>query len=415
MRHLMLLASCFVLGSAVQAAELRTAKPEQAGMSYERLERLSASMQGYIDRGEAAGAVTLIARRGQIVHFETQGLMDIDSKTPSRKDAIFRLASMTKPITSVAVMMLFEEGRLHLTDPVSKYIPEFKNPMVRVINPPGSNREGTTLVPASREITIRDLLTHTAGLPTGTSVAVAPEYSDYQQQRQPGETIGDMVKRLARLPLYFHPGTAWEYGPATDVLGYLVEVVSGKAFDQFLSERIFRPLKMNDTFFYVPDGKLDRLATAYRPTDGGGIRAISKPEEARGSKVYFSGAGGLFSTAEDYSRFSQMLLGGGIYDGARLLGRKTIELMTANHIGDLPLWPDLAGYRFGLGFRVLADVGESAFPGSVGSYGWGGAYGTYLWIDPKEDMFGLLMIQVRPYPMLMRLDSMSMALQAIVD
>ena len=415
MRNRLMVAVCLLAGSVAQAAELRTTEPGQAGMSAERLERLSKAMQGYIDRGQVAGAVTLIARHGQVVHFEARGLMDIAAKTPMRKDSIFRIASMTKPITSVAVMMLFEEGRFQLTDPVSKFIPEFKNPMVRVIHSPGSNREGTGLVPANREITIRDLLTHTAGFATGTSVAAAADYLEFQRQRRPEETVGDVVKRLAKLPLNFHPGTAWEYGPATDVLGYLVEVVSGKPFDQFLAEKIFAPLGMRDTSFYVPDGKLERLATAYQPVEGGGIRAISKPEESRGSKVYFSGAGGLFSTAEDYSRFSQMLLNGGSYNDARLLSRKTIELMTENHIGDLALWPDLAGYRFGLGFRVLKDVGASGYLGSVGSYGWGGAYGSYLWIDPKEDMFGVLMVQLRPYVVQMRLDSMGLALMAITN
>jgi CubicO group peptidase (beta-lactamase class C family) len=415
MRRLMILTICLALAPALPAAELRTAQPEQAGMSGERLQRLSRGMQGYIDRGEVAGAVTLVARRGQIVHFEAQGLMDIDAKTPLRKDAIFRIASMTKPTTSVAVMMLFEEGRLRLTDPVSKFIPEFKNPMVKVINQPGSHRDGTSLVPANREINIRDLLTHTAGLAAATSVSLTTEFREFQQARRPDETLAQVMKRLAKLPLNFHPGTAWEYGPATDVLGYLVEVISGKPFDQFLAERIFEPLKMNYTFFYVPYAMLNRLATVYDPVVGGGMRAAGKPEAARGSKVYFSGSGGLFSTAEDYSRFSQMLLDGGAYDGTRLLGRKTVELMTQNHIGNLPLWPDLAGYRFGLGFRVLADVGASAHPGSAGSFGWGGAYGTYLWIDPKEEMFGILMVQIRPIIQAMRFDSMSLALQAIVD
>jgi len=404
---------CFAISMA--AAPIPTAKPEQVGMSSERLARLSSSMRAYIDRGEIAGTVTLVARHGKVVHLEAQGLMDMDSKTPMRTDSIFRLASMTKPIASIAVMMLFEEGRLHLNDPVSKFIPEFKNPQVKVINSPGANRAGASLVPANREITIRDLLTHTAGLAAGSSIVVAPEFEKFQKERTPQETIAGFTKRLAKLPLAYQPGTAWEYGPAVDVLGYLVEVVSGQTFDRFLSERIFRPLEMTDTSFYVPDNKLNRLTTAYEPVQPKGIRAIQPAREMRGSQVFFSGSGGLFSTAEDYSRFCQMLLGGGSYNGARLVSRKTIELMTSNHIGDLPLWPDLAGYRFGLGFRVLANLGETQYPGSIGTFGWGGAYGTYFWVDPKEDMFGILMTQILPYDINFRLESHALALQAITD
>jgi CubicO group peptidase (beta-lactamase class C family) len=415
MRKAILLAACGVLAIPAIAANIPTAKAEQAGMSTDRLQRLSAAMRGYIDRGEVAGTVTLVARHGKIVHLEAQGLMDIESKTPMRTDAIFRIASMTKPLTSISVMMLLEEGRLQITDPVSRYIPEFKNPMVKVANAPGSNRAGSSLVPANREITIRDLLTHTAGLAADTSVVLRDEFQQFQKERGPNDTIADFTRRLAKLPLAFHPGTAWEYGPATDVLGYLVEVVSGKSFEAFLNERILRPLEMNDTFFYVPDNKLNRLVTAYQPAQPKGIRAMGRAPDMRGSKTFFSGAGGLFSTAEDYSRFAQMLLGGGTYNGARLVSRKTIELMTANHIGDLPLWPDLAGYRFGLGFRVLADPGQSGYLGSPGTYGWAGARGTYFWVDPKEDMFGVLMTQIQPFIGRMRLESHGLALQAITD
>jgi CubicO group peptidase (beta-lactamase class C family) len=230
-------------------------------------------MQRYIDQGELAGTVTLIARRGRVVHFEAQGLMDIEKKIPMRTDAIFRLASMTKPIASVAVMMLFEEGHFLLDDPVSKFIPEFKNPQVAVLAPPGTNLAGRKLVPAEGEITIRHLLTHTAGLAVGPSLLVGPEYEKFAKERTPEEAICDYTRRLAKVPLHFQPGTVWEYGLATDVLACLVEVVSGQTFDRFLSERIFKPLEMHDTFHYVPDEKINILATLYEPAEPKGLRA----------------------------------------------------------------------------------------------------------------------------------------------
>ncbi len=411
MRRLLLIFTC---GISLFAAALSVTAPERAGMSSERLKRLTASMRGYIERGEISGVVTLVARHGKIVHLEPQGLAAIASRSPMRADSIFRLASMTKPITSVAVMMLLEEGRFLLTDPLSKFIPEFRNPKVLVVNRPGAERTSSRLVPADREITIRDLLTQTAGLGTANSFALRPAFEKFNAEAPAGETIAGYTKRLAKLPLDFQPGTAWEYGPATNVLGYLVEVVSGEPFDRFLSERIFKPLEMNDTFFYVPDDKLNRLVTVYSRTPAG-LRAFKTNAETRGSRVFFSGAGGLFSTAVDYYRFCQMLLSGGSYDGARLLSRKSIELMTANHIGDLPIWPDLAGYRFGLGFRVMADIGKSGHLDSVGEYGWSGAHGTWFWIDPKEDMLGILMIQTTSDSAAIRRDAQNLAMQAIVD
>jgi CubicO group peptidase (beta-lactamase class C family) len=405
-----------LLAGAALAASLPVTKPEQSGMSTERLKRLSAAMRGYIDRGEVAGTVTLVARHGRVVQVEAQGLMDLDSHTPMRKDAIFRIASMTKPITSVAVMMLMEEGKYLLTDPVSKFLPEFKNPKVMVVNHPGSSRSASTLVPADREITIQDLLTQSAGLAAASSVPLREEWAKFVNETPADETIADYCKRLARLPLNNQPGTAWEYGPATTVLGYLVEVVSGQRFDRFLADRIFKPLEMNDTFFYAPDAKLDRLVTLNDGGKPGALKAVKPAREMRGSQTFFNGAGGLMSTADDYARFCQMLLSNGSFNGARLLSRKSVELMTSNAIGDRPIWPDLAGYRFGLGFRVLTDLGKSGVLGSVGSYGWGGAYGTYFFVDPKEDMFGILMIQQNSHSHLnIRVETQSLAEQAIID
>lgn len=383
------------------------------GLSADRLQRIHDAMQRYIDRGEVAGVVTLVTRRGQVAWLDAQGQMDIAKKTPMRTDAIFRIASMTKPITSVAVMMLLEEGRFQLTDPVSKYLPEFKSMRVLVMNAPGQGVLPIRTVPAEREITIQHLLTHTAGLPN-TYTGATELANKLAGERKAGDTIGDMVKKLAQLPLEFQPGAAWQYGPATDVLGRLVEVVSGMPFDQFLQKRIFDPMGMKDTRFYVPDESLPRLATNYEPADEKSIRAVTS--QRRGSKVYFSGGGGLHSTAEDYLRFCQMLLNGGKAGESRLLSRKSIELMTVNHIGNSQIWPTLSGNRFGLGFRVLTDLGKAAHLGSLGSYGWGGAFGTYFWIDPKEEMAGILMVQIRPYSHLnLRMDFQNLATQAIVD
>ncbi len=403
-----------VAASALGAARLPSVKPEQAGVSTERLARIGADTRRYIDRQEIAGAVTLVARRGRIVHLEAHGMTDVASKKPMTTDAIFRIASMTKPITSIAVMMLLEEGRFLLTDPVSKFLPEFRDPRVAVVTRPGQDVVPFHTVPAERPITIQHLLTHTAGLANTYTGPTRELYARLAADRKPDATLADAMAGLAKLPLNFQPGAAWEYGPATDVLGRLVEVVSGIPFDQFLDQRILGPLGMTDTFFHVPDDKLARLATNYVPAEPRGIRPA--PAQGRGSRTYFSGAGGLFSTAEDYFLFSQMLMNNGELNGVRLVSRKTIELMTANHIGTHAMWPTLAGYRFGLGFRVMTDPGPSAKLESAGSYGWGGAFGTYFWVDPKEWMIGVYMKQIRPYSHLnTRVGFQNLATQAIID
>ncbi len=364
-----------------------------------------------MDRHEIAGAVSLVARRGKVAWTHSQGVMNLESKQPMKDDTIFRIASMTKPIASVALMMLYEEGKFQLNDPVSKWIPEFAHPMVAVPEAP----LGSKLVPADKPITIRHLLTHSAGLANTYTGFTIAEFNKLGAQRKPTDTVGDYVKQLAKLPLEFQPGTSWSYGPATDVVGYLVEVMSGKPLDQFVAERIFRPLGMKDTFFYQPDENLPRMATIYTRGEGGnGIRPLPMPAPV--AKKFFSGAGGLSSTVSDYSRFCQMMLNGGQLDGARLLSRKTTELMTTNHIGRLRLWSSLPGEGFGLGYSVRLDNGEAAQVGSVGAYGWGGAFGTYFWIDPKEQMFGVLMVQLRPYNHVnIRQDFRTLATAAIVD
>jgi len=406
-----------------KASGLPTAKPEEVGMSSERLARIRTGMQRYVDKGLVPGVVTMVARRGKVVYLDSVGYRDAESKAPMTNDTIFRIASMTKPIASVALMMLYEEGHFLLNDPIAKFLPEFTNMKVAV--PSGEDRVGTPykLVPAARPITFKHVLTHTAGFANTYRGITQPEFARVvQQARKPGDTVGDAVKRLATLPLNFHPGDAWEYSSATDVVGRLVEVISGMTLDEFQQKRIFAPLKMTDTHFYLPQSKLDRFAAVYQPDaqNGNKIKLLEAPtKDSRYVKephVYFSGAGGLVSTAADYVRFHQMMLNGGELDGARILGRKTVKLMTVNHIGDMPAWLPGPGYGFGLGYRVLTDVGQAAVPSSVGEYGWGGAFCTYFWVDPQEELIGIMMTQVIPYTHInIRQEFQVLANQAIVD
>jgi CubicO group peptidase (beta-lactamase class C family) len=380
-------------------------------------------MQRYVDRREVPGVVTLVARRGRVIHFEAIGYRDVEAKAPMTTETIFRIASMTKPIASVALMMLYEEGHFLLSDPISKFLPEFAEMKVAQVAS-ADERSGAPykLVPAARPITIKHVLTHTAGFPNSYRGITQPEFSKTYTRKNPNETIADVTGRLAKMPLNFHPGEAWEYGPATDVVGRLVEVISGMTLDEFLRQRIFAPLGMKDTHFYLPKSKLDRFAANYQPdaSNQNRIKLTEAPNaESRWVKephVYFSGAGGLVSTAADYFRFHQMMLNGGELDGVRLLGRKTVELMTTNHIGDLPVWLTGPGYGFGLGYSVVKDVGQAAQPVSAGTYGWGGAFCTYFWVDPVEEMIGIVMTQVRPYTHLnIRQEFQVLASQAIID
>jgi CubicO group peptidase (beta-lactamase class C family) len=392
-------------------------------MSSERLARVKVAMQRYVDQKLVPGVVTLIARRGRVVHFEAVGFRDPESQAPMTTDAIFRIASMTKPITSVAAMMLYEEGRFLLSDPISKWLPEFTEMKVAIPAPPGERVERPyKLVPAARPITIKHLLTHTAGLANAYRGMTQAEYAKASPRQAPTETMTDVVKRLAKLPLNFHPGDQWEYGPATDVLGRLVEVISGQTLDEFFRKRIFEPLGMVDTHFYMPESKVSRLTALYQPDAENSNRMKLTEAPTKDSRwikephVYFAGAGGLVSTAADYFKFHQMMLNGGELNGVRLLGRKTVELMSVNHIGDLPVWITGPGFGFGLGYSVVKDVGQAAQPGSIGNYGWGGAFCTYFWVDPVEEMIGIVMTQVRPYTHLnIRQDFLVLANQAIVD
>lgn len=400
---------------------LPTAEPAAVGMSAERLERLDGVMQGYIDRNEVAGVVTLVARRGKVVHFSAAGQRDAENGAPMTHDTIFRMASMTKPIASVALMMLYEEGHFQLRDPISKWLPEFSDMQVAFPPPTQERLAGPyKLVPAARPITVQHVLTHTAGLANTYRGITRPEFQEMSAQAEPGDTVGDMLKRLAKLPLNFHPGDAWEYGRGTDVVGRLVEVMSGQTLDVFLRERIFGPLDMPDTHFYLPASKLGRFAAQYGPgPDGAIVLADPATAESRYVKephVYFSGAGGLVSTARDYFRFHQMMLNGGELDGARILSRKTVELMTTNHTGDYGIWLAGPGYGFGLGYAIVTDLGPSGTPRSEGSYYWGGAFGTIFWVDPSEELISIMLTQIRPYTHLnIRPDLATLTYQAVVD
>lgn len=400
---------------------LPTAQAEDVGMSSGRLERLDRVMEDYVDRGDVAGVVSLVARRGKVVHFSAAGKRDIENDAPMTHDTMFRIASMTKPIASVALMMLYEEGHFQLRDPISKWLPEFKDMTIAVPPPGGERIQGRyKVIPAVQPITIQHVLTHTAGLANSYRGLTQPDFQEMAAKNRPADTVGDMLKRLATLPLNFEPGERWEYGRGTDIVGRLVEVMSGQTLDTFLRQRIFEPLNMTDTHFYVPLSKVDRFAALYSPKVGGGIELTeaANPESrfVREPHVYFSGAGGLVSTARDYFRFNQMMLNGGELDGVRILSRKTIELMTANHTGDFAIWLAGPGYGFGLGYAVVTDLGPSASSRSEGSYYWSGAYATIFWIDPAEELTGILMTQLRPYTHLnIRKDLASLTYQAITD
>ncbi len=394
-RWFAVMAATLVLFTAV----LRAADPAALGFDPQRLQRLDAMIQREIDAGKLAGAVAIVKRDGQDAVLKAYGQLDIENRIPMRTDAIFRIASMSKAVTTVAALMLYEEGHFLLSDPISKWIPEFSRSVVAVPPPAGSPGDVKYVtVPAKRGITIHDLMTHTAGLTYGDFLAK----EDYQKAKAYGwylidhdETIGDFVKRLAKLPLATQPGEGFDYGYGTDVLGYLVEVISGMPLDKFVEERICRPLGMKDTGFYLPKGKADRLAVVYGIEKG---QLVRKEDSTRtdfidGPRKLFSGGAGLVSTASDYGRFLQMLLNGGELDGVRLLSPRTVALMHINHTRDLFKWNTRA---FGLGFWVNEDPGNLGENIGQGAYGWGSAYYPEYAVDPKERLVMLLMMQLRP-------------------
>jgi len=410
-----------LLALSLTASAVPSGKPEDVGLSSERLQRINELVQRYIESGQISGAVTMVSRKGRIAHFEAQGLMDIDAKTPMRKDAIFRMASMSKPVTGVAILMLMEEGKLRIGDPVSQFIPEFKNIKVAMAKPlpPGAQAGGQPprdpeifTVPADREITIRDLMTHTSGLESG---GVGTREAGRIAPRKTGDHLAHYIPQLGAVPLDFQPGTQWRYSALAgiDTLGRIVEVASGQTFDQFLQKRIFEPLDMKDTAFYPTDDRMARVVTLYERKDSR-LSRIDTPGWLA-TRTLFSGGGGLWSTAEDYMQFAQMLVNGGILNGTRLLSPRTVDLMASNHVRDLysGISQRLQGMGFGLTVEVVLDSVAAGRRESNGSFGWDGAFGTHFWVDRKEQLVGLLMIQ-EPVAAMGR-DFENAVMQAIVE
>ena len=394
------------------AEDLPMASPETVGMSSERLARVDEYFQRFIDDNQIAGAVALVARHGKVVHHSAVGWQHKEADLPMTTDAIFTMMSMTKPIVSAGLMMLFEEGRFRLDDPISDWIPEYADHMVIEREGPSQRR-----VVEARPVTIRHVLTHTSGLTLNANNAGLSE-ADRRHVTNDGEpiaTIGERVARAARIPGAFHPGDYWQYGSSTDYVAVLVEKISGMPIDAFLKERIFEPLGMEDTFYNVPREKVDRVAAVYRGGRDGQLMLTRAPE-FREPTTYFPGVAGLNGTSADYFRFAQMIANGGELDGVRLLGRMTVDLMISSHTADKDIYIRGPGYGFGLGFGVLVDPTQSFDALSPGSYGWGGAYGTLYWADPAEDLIGLMFIQLPGHgPLNIRQRFTNVVTQAVVD
>ncbi len=428
------------------AKELPTSKPERVGMSSERLQRLTQMMNERVADGTMVGGLGMIARNGKIIYSETYGQADREAQRVMTDDAIFRIYSMTKPITAVALMMLYEEGKFFLNDPIARYIPEMANLEValstadgdtgivsdgttsRTVGEGDASKVGQTRKPR-RQPTIRDLMTHTAGLTYGVFGNTEVDQA-YRKAGilNPNKNLKEFVTDLGKLPLQYEPGTKWHYSVAVDVQGRLVEVLSGMSFGEFLKTRIFDPLDMPDTSFTLAAENRDRLAQMYAPvgTAGGGFFARATApglEVARASAsaryidggAFEGGGGGLLSTARDYMRFAQMLLNGGELNGVRLLSPKSIELMTMNHLGDIPMGFNRQGAGFGLGFGLVLDPGQVGEVGSAGEYNWGGAAGTTFWVDPEEQLIGLFMVQSLPHRTRLRSEFKVLTYQAVVE
>lgn len=382
------------------ASRLTEAKPEAVGMSSDRLQRIDRVVQEYVAKGRQAGVGVLIARNGKVVYNKTFGQDNLTAKTPLKSDAIYRIASQTKAITSIGVMMLFEEGRFLLDDPISKYLPAYKK--MTVLEKFNEKDTTFTIVPATRDITIRQLLTHTSGISypgigTKEATAIYAKYKIPSGIGTPNYKLDDVMNRLAALPLMSQPGTRWSYSISTDLLGYFIEVVSGQPLDQFFKTRIFDPIGMNDTYFYLPAAKQSRLASLNTEDSTGKVRPVPANQGSFANYpntkgTYFAGAAGLVSTLGDYAAFLQMLLNGGEYNGNRLLSPATVRMITTNQIGDL----NVAADKFGLGFEITTPAGAARLPLSPGSFSWGGFFGTTYWADPKEGIVALLYTQKYP-------------------
>jgi CubicO group peptidase (beta-lactamase class C family) len=392
LRLFTVIVAAVLFGLSLSAGTVPAGKAEDAGMSTDRLRRISETVRQHIEARDVAGVVTLVARRGRVVHHEAQGMRNIEAKTPMAKDDIFRLASMSKPVTGAAVLMLVEEGKLRLNDPVSRYLPEFSNSKVAVERPRAGRGGGADAPPydvisAQREITIRDLLTHTSGLVSGgPGAAAAP-------MRTPTDTLASYIPKLGAVPLDFQPGTLWRYSGQAgfDVLSRIVEIVSKQTFDQFLKQRLFDPLGMKDTGFVADAARDARIPMLYQRV-ATGLQAQPRPS----ATTYFSGAGGLMASAEDYLQFAQMLLNGGQLNGTRFLSPRTVALMTANHTGDMvngQFGRPPRGMGFGLSVQVVQDPVAADLRVSKGAYGWAGGTGVSFWIEPEEELVSIFFIQ----------------------
>ena len=418
-RRLTCLLAAVLLLVPIGAFAIEQAPPEKVGLSPERLARIGTALNRQIEEKSFPGAVALVARKGRIAYFETRGQLDPASGAPMTKDAIFRLYSMTKPFTSVALMMLVEEGRVRLGDPVGLYLPQLAKLQVAVPAADPTSKPGYTLVPADRPVTLYDLLRHTSGMvyaPFTTTPYMKELYANANVQWA-GVTPAEQLEALAKAPLARQPGTMWEYGMSTDVAGRVVEAVTGAPLGRFLEDRLFRPLRMPDTTFQVPAGKVKRIAQPLA-TD----RATGKPialHDVTVAPKNDAGGAGAAGTTMDYLRFLQMLANGGQLEGQRLLGRATVRQMTSDHLGDIKSATTTLqrGYGFGLGFAVRQADGLNAAPGSAGEYTWGGAGGTAFWVDPKEQLVAVLMTQAQPGPWQREFKELfrQLVYQAIVD
>jgi len=405
MKNILITSLYFFFSVSVLSQTLITSSPEAAGLSSERLKRIDNLLQSYVDQGVINGTVAMIVKNGKVAYYKAFGYDDIKSKTPLRKDAIFRIASQTKAITSVAVMMLYEEGKFLLDDPLSLYIPEFRNQLV--LDKFNEKDTTYTTIPARKSVTIRELLNHTSGIGYAQIGSPQAKAIYYKEGITSGigidrYTLGEEMKKLARLPLFHQPGEKWTYGLNTDLLGYLVEVVSGLTLDAFLRKRIFEPLGMKDTHFYLPTEKFNRLTMLYME-DSVTKKAVPMQEtyllngnlirdypKLKGS--YYSGGAGLSSTVYDYALFLQMLLNEGTLNGHRILSRHSVRMMTMNQIGDL----NMGNNKFGLGFGITTERGSAMLPTPQGVFEWGGMFATTYWVDPKEKLIGLVYRQIFP-------------------
>jgi CubicO group peptidase (beta-lactamase class C family) len=408
---MMLATLLFILVASIASAQgiPQATNPEKVGLSKERLQRISVWIQGDVDKGIVPGAVVMVLRKGKIAYFEAFGYRDREKKIPMTRDSIFRIASMTKPFTSLAIMMLAEEGKIQLPVPVSRYLPEFKDLKVGVEKKdPATGKAELVLETASREMTVQDLLRHTSGLTYGfTGKSMVKDRYNEVKAADRDQTNAELVTKLSKLPLQNHPGTTWDYSHSTDVLARIVEVISGVEFDTFIAERIAKPLKLTDTAFWVEG--VERQARIAEPQINPATDQRPPVFDVTKKPKWLSGGGGLVSTAPDYARLCLMFLNGGVLDGVRLVSRKTVEHMTSNHIppgykSAYPVqmqivWPSPSletGQGFGLGFAINCEPGLSPLPGSKGDYYWNGIFGTSFWIDPKEQLIAIMMNQTSP-------------------